>query len=189
MLRGVMGDEFLSSTARLLETGERSEQSLGDELAAKTQLLYGLHVVAARSIGMAPEITAEELVDFTAAGAEAAARLWLDDWRADPDINRDPRVIVPVAELTPGIWSYWAVIGVKVVRVDARFYQGYEPIVAPLSPDCQLRDFVPYRPYLLMEQMVEVQRTGEPPTRDEFRSICDAHETTDEIAGALGSAP
>ncbi|HOU89868.1 MAG TPA: hypothetical protein PLU22_02420 [Polyangiaceae bacterium] len=184
LLRSVMGEEFLAAAGRVLEDGSRHPTPLGEELTEQTNLLYGLSVVAARSIGMAPEITAEELADTTSEAVEALARDWLASWRDDADVARDPRVIVPVARVDE-VWSYWAVVGVKVFRMRAEFYPGYEPEV--VNAWCTLKDFVPFEPYLLMEQMVEVKRTGTPLTRDELREICDAHDTVEAITAALGN--
>ena len=180
MLEGVMGEEFLTTARRVLETGERSSQTLREELDERTKLLYGLHVVAARSIGMHDEITDEELPDSSPEEAEAVARAWLEGWRADSDLLRDPRVIVP---LTPE--SYWAVVGVKVLRAKASFYPGYEPEV--VGGRCAVRGFVPFEPYLLVEQMIEIHRSGDPMTRDEFRALCDEYDTVDSITEALAS--
>jgi len=184
LLRSVMGEEFLAAAGRVLEDGSRHPTPLGEERTEKRHLLYGLSVVAARSLGMAPEVTAEELADTTPEAVEALARDWLASWRDDADVARDPRVIVPVARVGD-VWSYWAVIGVKAFRMRAEFYPGYEPEI--VGGWCTVRDFVPFEPYLLMEQMVEVERTGAPLTRDELREICDAHDTVEAITAALGN--
>lgn len=183
LLRSVMGDEFLATAGRVLEDGGRHSTPIAEELTEQTNLLYGLSVVAARSLGMAPEATAEELTDTTPEAVEALARDWLASWRDDADIARDPRVIVPVARVRD-VWVHWAVVGVKVFRMRAEFYPGFEPEV--VNGGCTVRDFVPFEPYLLMEQMVEVKRRGPPLTRDELREICDAHDTVEAITAALG---
>jgi hypothetical protein len=71
-----MGEEFLAAAGRVLEDGSRHPTPLGEELTEKRHLLYGLSVVAARSLGMAPEVTAVELADTTPEAVEALARDW-----------------------------------------------------------------------------------------------------------------
>jgi hypothetical protein len=188
MLEGVMGEPFLEASARVLETGGRSPKSLGAELDEKAELLYGLHVVAARSLGMRHEITADELLGSSPEAAEAAARAWLERWRSDADVLVDPRVIVPVS-FVGSIVTSWAVIGVKVLRMHASFVDGHGPAFVSSPTGCSVKNIVPYEPYLLVEQMVEVTRLGDPLTRDEFRAICDQHETVEKITEALTDAP
>ena len=97
MLETVLGTEFLSSTSRVLEDGSRQDPSLGEELDQIVTLLYGLHLRAADSIGMAPGLSDEELAEYDVDSARVRAEEWLAGWSSDLDVNRDPRVIVPVA--------------------------------------------------------------------------------------------
>ncbi|MCK5800565.1 MAG: hypothetical protein KAI47_25425, partial [Deltaproteobacteria bacterium] len=54
---------------------------------------------------------------------------------------------------------------------------------------CALRDFVSHDYYLLMEQMEQVRISDDvaPPTREEFRKICDEKKTQEAILDTLGS--
>ena len=187
LLGSVMGVDFLDTAARVLEDGSRHSVALSDELSEKILLLYGLHFRAADSIGMAPELTSEELAEYPEDAARDAAATWLDGWRNDRDVNVDPRVMVPVAIDSQDMVTYWAVVGVRALRVHASFPESRRPEVVEVPFDCEQRGWTAYEPYLLIESTVEVQRpyTSPPLTRDELRSICDAHDDVGEIAAAL----
>lgn len=196
LLPAMVGAPFLSSVGRVREDGTRSAMHLGEELHAIACRVYGLHVVAARSIGMKHQLSDDEAKLYPPDACEAAARAWLQTWQSDEDVARDPRVIVPVErDDDTGTTRYWAVIGAKVVRAEASFYPGFEPQVTAGSPPsggfeyCMFRSFVATQPYLLSGVQVEIAiRTAAPPlTRDAFRALCDAHHTTEEVVAALGA--
>jgi hypothetical protein len=199
VITAALGQEFLDTTARLLEDGTRHDQPLGDELHDKTELLYGLHLLAADSLGAADQLTEEELPVDLRPDARARARAWLAAFRSDMDVNRDPRVSLPVAIEDDGSGPqavYWGVVGVKVLRMHASFPETHRPeIVGAVSEQqfgrCVHRDWVDFEPYLLVEQTIEARRpAARPPlTRDEFRSLCDQHETAEAIRTAFESAP
>jgi len=196
VLNTVMGPEFLQSTARLLEDGSRSELTLGEELARKERLLYGLHAVSADSIGMAPELAADERVVFPLDAAREAARDWLANVAGDADVARDPRVSLPVALETGSdnldYAIYWAVVGVKALHLHASFPESHRPEVLSQMPyGCVQTGWKSFEPYLLVEQTIQVRRRADLPplTRAEFRALCDKHETADAIAEAFAVAP
>jgi hypothetical protein len=191
ILNVVLGPQFLQTTSRMLENGSRSSLPLGEELVAKQRLLYGLHAVSADSIGMAPELASDELDVFPLEAARAAARSWLDNVGDDPDIARDPRVSLPVA-LDDGYATYWAVVGVKVLHLEASFPDSRRPEVLSATPyGCVQAGWKMFEPYLLIEQTIQVRRRADRPplTREEFRALCDTHETAEAIAEAFTDAP
>ena len=191
VLDTVLGPEFLQTTPRVLEGGARSELNLGEELAAKERLLYGLHAVSADSIGMAPELAQDELAAFPLDAARVAARDWLANVANDADIARDPRVSLPVA-IADGDAIYWAVVGVKILHLHASFPESRRPeVLGQLPYSCVQTGWKPFEPYLLVEQTVQVRRsTHLPPlTRDEFRALCNEHDTAEAIANAFAVAP
>jgi len=67
----------------------------------------------------------------------------------------------------------------------ASFPEGFEPRVIESDP-CTLGDFVPFEPYLLVEQTLEVTRSSDLPplTRDEFRALADDSSTLSELRAA-----
>jgi hypothetical protein len=194
VLEAALGTEFLDGTARLIEDGSRAELMLRAELHQKQQLLYGLHALAADSIGMASEPTADEQAAFPLDEARHAARAWLANVANDADIARDPRVSLPVAFETIDSVDYaiyWAVVGVKVLRLHASYPETHRPEVVSASPGCVQKGWAPFEPHLLVEQTIQVhRRLDKPPlTRDEFRALCDQHDTVDAIVEAFAAAP
>jgi hypothetical protein len=196
VLNAALGPEFLSRTARLIEDGSRAALTLEAELGDKQRLLYGLHALSADSIGMAPELTAEELLRFPLDEARTAARAWLAGVPGDQDIARDPRLSLPVAfetdpQTNAAYAIYWAVVGVKVIHVHASFPESHRPEVVGSAFGCVQKGWAPFEPYMLVEQTIQVRRRLELPplTRAELRALCDEHDTADAIAAAFESAP
>lgn len=195
VLNTVLGSEFLTNTSRLVEDGSRSALSLGQELADKQRILYGLHAVSADALGMAPELAVDELAVFPLEGAREAARAWLANLATDPDVARDPRVSLPVAMETVEAIDYaiyWAVVGVKVLHLHASFPESARPEVLSSTPwACVQAGWKTFEPYLLVEQTIQVRRpTSLPPLdREEFRALCDQHATAEDIAQAFETAP
>jgi hypothetical protein len=185
LLASVMGSTFLSTARRVVEGGGTGPMTLQQELTDKITLLYGLHAVAAASIGMRPGLTADEAAAYPVDGDMQRARDWLASLLSDADVARDPRVIVPVSEdLMTNTAHYWVVLGTKILKIQASFYPGFEPKVVY---GCQVRRFVDVEPYLLTGDTVEITRplTAPPPTRDELRALCDKYKTHDAIVSAL----
>jgi len=188
-LQATLGATLLDSERRLLESGERGSLPLATELRQMTELLYGLQIVAAQSLGLDPqsELLPEETAEYPVESCVARARSWLASWRENADILADPRVIVPVwNSSTTKTFVYWAILGVKVIKVQAEFVKDHEPKF--LGGDrCTLKQIVPKQYYLLMEQTEQVRtpNTSPPPTREEFRKLCDTEQSKEKILEAL----
>ncbi|MBN2497218.1 MAG: hypothetical protein JXR96_21675 [Deltaproteobacteria bacterium] len=189
-LIAVMGEDFLSALQRLHEDGSRSEMSLVEELRDRAALLYGLHLVSCDHLGMHAGLLEEEMAEYDAAACRERALAWLDGWKSDQDVMKDPRVILPVQyDPATDTTHYWATIGVKVIKASAEFVEGYKPEVVEVQPGCEVDGFVLHRYYLLVEQFAEVARPNSLPplTREEFRSICDRYDNAQAIVEALES--
>ena len=185
-LESAMGAGFLDGSSRLLETGAVAAAKLSVELDQRIQLLYGLYFLTADAVGMGrdEEILSDELVEIDPDAAVTVAQTWLQTWRTDPDVARDPRVIVPLFD-DSGAMHYSAVVGIKALKSRVEFVAGHEPVVTPTS--CWTGKLVAHDYTLMVEETADVTLpdTHPPPTRDELRAICDAHATTDEIVQAL----
>jgi hypothetical protein len=191
-LEGVLGAKLLSSVHRLYEDGQRAAAPLDRELEEMTELLYGLYVLTSRAVGLPPEkrLLKEEMAEFAPADCVGRARQWLKGWKTDRDILADPRVITPIWNSDrQDSFIYWAVLGVKVVKVSARYVEGHEPEVVRTESGCRIKEVTGKSYFLLMEQMEQVKtpRSAPPPTRKEFRKLCDKHKTRDAIVDALAS--
>jgi hypothetical protein len=186
VLAGVLGSAFLEQEHRLHANGSHSSANLRQELAAVTELAYGLYFLSAASVGLRAEtyLLGDELTEVDVTAAETRARAWLSSWRSDPDLLADPRVIVPVGMDNSKV-IYWATVGVKLLKVKAEFLPGYEPEV--VSGMCDVKGFRSHETFLLSEQTVEVHLSHDvpPPTRDELRALCDQYDDADSIVAAL----
>jgi hypothetical protein len=194
VLSVALGPEFLAGTSRLLEDGTRGERTLGQELADKQRLLYGLHALSADSIGMATELADDESLAFPLDDARESARAWLAGVADDPDVARDPRVCLPVAIESEGDVDYaiyWAVVGVKVLHIHVSFPESHRPEVVSTTPGCIQKGWAPNEPHLLVEHTIQVRRPLDRPplTREEFRALCNEHDSAEAIAAAFESAP
>lgn len=189
-LEGVLGAAFLDTAGRLYEDTTRAEPSLAAELDQTIALLYGLYALSADSVGLdrKAHLLPEELAEIDLDDAIATARAWLDTWHQDRDVLTDPRVIVPVAANDgSGKGVYWAILGVEVAAAKAEYVEGFEPEVIPGAGFCDVTGVEAHHYLFLVERMEEVRFAGPPPTRDEFRAICDQHDTAAEIIKALES--
>ncbi|MCU0653789.1 MAG: hypothetical protein MUF64_00370 [Polyangiaceae bacterium] len=189
-LRGVleitMGPPFLEQAHRIHEDGTESKQALGEELDALTRRVYGLAIVAARSIGMASPLTSEEVAQYDPARCEEEARAWLSQLDQEADLQRDPRVMTPVTRAVDGRIRAWAVIGVRAIPVEAAFAPSHPPKLISTG-SCTIRNIIPSRRVLLIGKQVEVAlRPGTAPLdRNELRALCDQHKTQEAIIQAL----
>ena len=191
-----LGEEFLNATGRYRDSAIMDETSLSESIRAQARLLYGLYLLNCHSLGMQPELLADELSLFPEPDCVAEAAAWLAEWKSNEDVLTDPRVIVPVAlDAASGKAVFWAIIGVRVLKAEAAFHVDYQPEVLSLTAAanenvaCEFRSFVPQRYHLLTEKQVEVRLSAAatPPTRDELRTLCDKYMTEDAIVEALES--
>lgn len=187
-LKAVLGPGFLAASHRRYADDSESPLPLDEELHDITRLVYGLYIQSARSVGLDPAdgLLPEETEEYPVDASAQRAEEWLSSWTTDPDVLTDPRVILPVAMTEDGQVIYWAVLGVQAVRISAAFVEHHVPTFET-EDFCELRDVVDHQYLLLTEAMREVRlpRTTPPPTREEFRALCDAHDNVDDIVTAL----
>ncbi|UCE27139.1 MAG: hypothetical protein JSW52_12460 [Candidatus Coatesbacteria bacterium] len=185
-LRGVLETAL---GERLLKTyGLREEGAAADvldaELAAIQELYYGLYLETCANIGLVPDLEAGEVED--PAGAARAAEAWLGDWKGDPLMSQDIRVIVPIGPTGDGRLDCWAVLGVRPINIVVSYEE--KPVVSTDAPVELIVNYLSRDYSVLVPVFAEViLPTEEPLTRDEFRAVCDAYDNKDDIVEALES--
>jgi len=197
-LTTILGESFLTTRGRLTENGKMMTTHLLAELKERTALLYGLYFITADNVGMAPSLLDEELLEYSEAECREQADAWEENWLQDEDVAQDARVIVPVQlDFDRREVVYWATIGTRVVKAEAEFDANHLPEVRTCDHDledcresyCFPGEFVAHYYYMLVDRSAEIRISMDtpPPTRDEFRNICDRYETAEDIISVLQS--
>ena len=118
-LVAAIGEDGLASLHGLSEGGERS-QNLLEELRWMRELFYGLHLLSAEDVGMAPALRPDEPVDRAA--CRAKAREWLASYRDDADLKVDTRVSVPIYfDVARQRTRLWTTIGVRLAKFNVSY--------------------------------------------------------------------
>jgi hypothetical protein len=186
-LLAAVGEDGLASLHGLREGGERSNTLL-EELRWMRELFYGLYLLSAEDIGMAPALRPDEPVDR--ASCEAKATEWLASYVQDVDLKVDTRVSVPIYFDVPAQRTrLWATIGVRLAKLDVSYARPpkIKPAEGPgewLDADPDQLEPVDY--VIAVDEFAEVEIPGlQPLTRQEFRDVCSAKKTKPEIREAL----
>lgn len=167
--------------------GRLREQPLGEELDWIKRFFYGLHLISCEDIGMRPSLLEGEL-RFPARATEAAAA-WLASWKTDADLSQDSRVIVPIArDPGRGVARYWATLGVHAARLNVAYARAPR-WATENGPDWLPAETTEARWLILVDEFAEVESSGKPPTRQEFRRIVDREGAKDKVVAALGGRP
>ncbi len=178
VLRQHLGEEALTQLHALGEGAVRREPPLGEEITGMRRLMEGAYLLSCRDIGLEPTLSG----DHQAVMAEAES--WLENWRDDPDMERDVRFMIPVARV-PNV--YWGVIGVRLAKVTIYFEEPPEVRAADTGMEIEPRfDAATY--WVPIEESFEViggDATPRELSREEFRELCDSHETREEILNAI----
>ncbi len=178
-LDAVMGESFLDEAVAVSEAGPGS-RTLRDVIGQARDRFFGLYLVSCQDLGLKPSLSQPGDPDQASWPALASdADAWLLGLSSDPVAAADVRVMIPIAQVEPDRWRYWAVIGVRSTLAGYSYIEGDD--VSPPKPEEQARVWLP------TEQFLEVERTGTPLTREEFRSLCDQNATAESIKTALES--
>jgi hypothetical protein len=186
-LLATVGEEGLATLHGWKEGGERSKTLL-EELRWMREFFYGLHLLSAEDLGMAPGLRPDEPVDRAA--SEAKAKEWLASYGTDPDMQVDTRVSVPLYfDVTSRRTRLWATIGVRLAKLEVSYAK--PPKMKAVEGTSEWRDVDPNQleaaGYLIaVDEFAEIEIPGlEPLTRQELRDACDAQKTKDRIVHAL----
>ena len=187
-----LGREQLANLHGLSAVGERPHD-LAAELDQMRTLFYGLYLMSCEDLGLRPSTTAEETGD--PAAAIEAAEQWLGDYKTDPDVAVDTRVIVPVyRDPRRQVTSVWAIAGVRLVKLTAEFDERFPPSLRPLAggqwKPAEPGKLAPVTQLIAVDEFVTCQMPSLTPlTRDEFRKLCDEQKSKERIVAALEAPP
>ncbi len=171
-----------------LENGDH----LSDTLPAHVSLLYGLYLTVCEDLGMKPELIPEELTLAAINNAESAAKAWLDTCQNDAIYSGDVRYIVPViTDMAHSEVRYWMTTGIRLLKVKAeyarppRFRVDGKLISADQNPNYEGIHLAPREFYIPVEEFAEATGPSTPYTREEFRALCDAAGSREDIIRAV----
>jgi hypothetical protein len=185
-LESGVGGDALRGLHGLRQGGQRP-LDLAAELRLFRDRFYGLYLVSAEDLGLQPAFARGEEVDGPRCYREAAA--WLPHVWQEPDLAVDTRVLVPIfADGQRQVTRVWATLGVRLVRLDARY---------ETPPSIQGRPGDEWRRVgsgrlgnaqhlIAVDEFVEAELHGlRVPSREEFRALCERSKTRDAILAAL----
>jgi hypothetical protein len=191
VLLATIGEKELASLHGLKEGGERGKTLL-EELRWMREFFYGLHLLSAEDIGLAPLLRGDEPVDRAACEAQAAH--WLASYTQDADLKVDARVSVPLYfDVRNRRTRLWATVGVRLAKLDVSYAR--PPKIKPAETAGEWAEVERHQLenalYLIaVDEFAEVEVPGlQPLTRKEFRDACNAHKTKGEILEALRDRP
>jgi hypothetical protein len=194
-LTAITGVDFMDEVKVHYEKGE-SDFSLSDGLRYMTRLMYGLSFIAADSVGAKMTLLEDELSKSEIEACRTDAHNWLAEWTEDSDIKTDPRVAVPVQyDYYENTVTYWAVIGVRIIRATTEFHKDFLPEIVKIggdgeeSWDCKFREFLPHDYYMMIEKSAEFTVDMDKPVldRETFRALCNKGTTEKEILEELAN--
>jgi hypothetical protein len=189
-------------------------QSVGARLDAAITLFYGLYLLGCDDVGLKPALAEDEplatgqpapldasqdarfsitrlpgLTPDAIAGYQAScatAKQWVEALGGDPVMNADTRIIVPIRIFDYTVTRYMAILGVRnryitigytnpprIMDATGHKLEGTRVINMPQS---YVIPTLVYR---------EVNLGMRPPTREEFRAICDKGQTEEQIVRLL----
>lgn len=114
---------------------------------------------------------------------------FLSGWKNWPEMKQDIRVIVPIGPLdardpSKGI-NYWAILGIEPLEIKVS-YNAKPKIEIPRKNVKAKIEYGTSYYTILVPVFAEVVIPGaSPPTREEFRKVCDKYKTKDAILAAL----
>jgi hypothetical protein len=186
-LEASVGEEGLRQLHGLKKGGERT-QDLFTELHDMRDLFYGLYLISAEDIGLAPALTAEENVDPE--GCYKLAAEWLPKALKDEDLATDTRVSVPIyVDASRNVTRLWVTLGVRLARLEANYAR--PPSLKPAKGEGEWKAVEASRlagaDYVIpVDEFAEVELRGmRTLSREELRAICDREKTKEAILEAL----
>jgi hypothetical protein len=184
-IENAFGPAALGEMRRLTEAGPVNF-SLDDELRLMEGLFHGAYLLACDAIGLVPQSAG----GLGSGGNDRDVfRAWAKAIKRDPDLSTDVRMMVPVFyDLKRGKMKVWAILGVAKKKLEVTFAQRPEvvslvdPKGQPLDPGgIEWKSSSLDLPYFVTAELY-VDRVLD---RNEFRVLCDEHETASAILSQL----
>ena len=197
-LEGAFRSGIVGSIHGLREGGERAKK-LNNELDYMVRLMYGLHLISCHELGLDPDLMEGELSVEEQDRMTARAREWLKNLLRDDDFAVDTRVAVsiarfPGAERNTYTRRYWAAAGVRFKRLEYTYK--VPPKIVDSDKDYRIMDgrilggsgtvpIIYYAPEDVFVEFETLKAERHPMDREEFRKVCDEHETMEDLREAL----
>ncbi len=125
VVSGVFGERVLDKK-RLMQDGERSSKTIGEEFSELRSMLRGLASISKDSIHL-PYKTNKKTEDDI-----KTAKGWIDNLKNDPDLNRNVAIFVPIIRTTDGQSQVSYInAGYKTVEVEVRYNQYPDVKISP----------------------------------------------------------
>ncbi len=190
VLTTAVGAEILANLHGLRSDAPR-ELDLNAELAYMRNLFYGLHLISAEDIGMAPALAEGELAEPDR--CYELAEKWLSDAANDPDLAADTRVSIPIMT-DPGrnVTRLWVTVGVRLTKLEAEYAR--PPSIRPTSgegdwTEVDRHELAASHYLIAVDEFAEIELPGlRSFDREELRAICDQAKTKEAILEALRGA-
>lgn len=172
VLEESFGREALRSLHRLTPEGS-VEESLDRELEAIRRLFEGCAEIARQELGLRPPAESATVRE---------ARDWCRNLRRDPDLARDPRMMVPLFyDLERRQYRVLAVVGYSFEGLEVSFARRPQVKVAD-DVEVEFKSDVETLTFPVALEFY----TSDLMDRDAFRSLCDGHSTLGSLRAALG---
>jgi hypothetical protein len=167
-----------------------SKEKIYDELKKITELMYGLYIISLENIGLSLDLKKGELTQDNIKSAKSSAFKWLKNYKRDKRLKKDVRLCLPVHHLKlgrdPKEWEtqYWGVIGVSLKKIIFKYIKEPEVLLPKDIKKRKHKIFYQNNEYYIpIIEFVSFKKNYNlpPPTRDEFRKICNTYKTKEEI--------
>lgn len=158
--------------------GARKNPTIADELRRMRMFFYAMYAQSSSDIGLGQH-----------RGGIPPAEEFISGWKNLPEMRQDVRVIVPMGAADGNDPSQGmkcrAVLGIAPLEIQVRYEE--EPKVTVLRKGAKTKIRYGTADYTILTPVFAevVIPDASPPTREEFRRICDKYVTKDAIIKAL----
>jgi len=191
-LTELAGSQFVETRGRLYANGTASENPMKEDLDAMYLRLLGIYAISAQELGMdsLDSLDATEIALLETETPLDEADTWLYDWEKDTSFEKEAYKVEPLGlTLTGDKYVYWITLGVRILRIYARFAQNRYPDVVSVTGECKGTTRVT-RSYNIIQPVtkeVQIPLSKFPLTEENLRELAKEHSTPEEMVYALES--